>query len=254
MPALQFAAQLYTLRQHTQTPADLADILRRVKQIGYPAVQISAIGKIDSATVAHLLQDEGLDCCATHVPLDRLKQQFAAVIEEHMLWNCRHTALGYFAPQQPSADAWLTFAADFSALAQRYLAAGIMLGYHNHSHEFVHYDGRPALDILVQRMDPAVWFELDTYWIAHAGADPAAWIDRVAGRIPCVHLKDMIIRPDGTQAMAEVGQGNLNWPDILAACQRAGVQWYIVEQDECDGDPFDSLAQSLHNLQQMTSK
>jgi sugar phosphate isomerase/epimerase len=51
--------------------------------------------------------------------------------------------------------------------------------------------------------------------------------------------------------MAEVGVGNLNWPEILKACREAGVKWYLVEQDECYRDPFDSLETSLKNLREM---
>ena len=40
------------------------------------------------------------------------------------------------------------------------------------------------------------------------------------------------------QAMAEVGEGNMNFPAILAACARAGVEWYAVEQDFLPGRPF----------------
>ena len=93
--------------------------------------------------------------------------------------------------------------------------------------------------------------EIDTYWIAHGGGDPAQWINRCAGRLPCVHLKDMSVGPDRQPRMAEVGEGNLNWPVILRACREAGVIWYIVEQDVFYRDPFDSLETSLRNLQQM---
>ena len=68
-----------------------------------------------------------------------------------------------------------------------------------------------------------------------------------------VHLKDMVIR-EGKQVYAEVGEGNLNWPSILAACKEAGVRWYIVEQDICPGDPFKSLEISFNNLKKMGLK
>jgi hypothetical protein len=67
------------------------------------------------------------------------------------------------------------------------------------------------------------------------------------GRIPLVHFKDMGIS-DGRQVMAEVGEGNLNWDTILEACKFSGVLWYIVEQDTCQRDPFESLATSLLTL------
>ena len=53
---------------------------------------------------------------------------------------------------------------------------------------------------------------------------------------------------EGAQIMAEVGEGNLNWPAILNACRESGVAWYAVEQDICQRDPFDSLAISYRNL------
>jgi sugar phosphate isomerase/epimerase len=96
--------------------------------------------------------------------------------------------------------------------------------------------------------------EIDTYWITHGGGDPAAWVRRVAQpprQTPCVHLKDMAVKPDRTQYMAEVGEGNLNWPEVLKACREARVQWYIVEQDTCYRDPFESLGISLQNLRTM---
>ena len=96
--------------------------------------------------------------------------------------------------------------------------------------------------------------ELDTYWVQHGGADPAAWIRRLKGRMPVVHLKDMTVSAEGwnvKQLMAEVGEGNLNWPAILDACHAAGVRWYAVEQDICPRDPFESLKISYENLRKM---
>ncbi len=77
------------------------------------------------------------------------------------------------------------------------------------------------------------------------------WIRKVSGRIPCVHIKDMAITPDKQQLMAEIGEGNLNWEGIFSACREAGVEWYIVEQDICQRDPFQSLEISLNNLKGM---
>jgi sugar phosphate isomerase/epimerase len=244
-------AQLYTLRDYTKTSADIAKTLARVKKIGYDAVQVSGFGPIDPAELAKMLHNEGLTCAATHVPLARLKEQTQQVIEEHKLWDCRYTAIGGFFPKDPVAQDYLNFADDFNAVAKRFAGSGIEIGYHNHSHELAHFDGRSALSLLMERLDPSIWFEIDTYWIQHGGGDPAAWIRKVAGRIPCVHFKDMLIRPDRTQYYAEVGAGNLNWPEILKACHEAGVKWYLVEQDDCYRDPFDSLETSLKNLKAM---
>ena len=69
--------------------------------------------------------------------------------------------------------------------------------------------------------------------------------------MPVVHLKDMVIQGRREQVMAEVGEGNLNWPAILDACREANVEWYAIEQDICQRDPFESLAISYKNLRAM---
>src|SRR5437868_1009935 len=102
MPASPFAAQMYTLREFTKTPADIASTLKRVRKIGYETVQLSALGKIDPTELAKILQSEGLACCATHVSPDRMKNETQAVIDEHRLWACQYTAIGGFFPKDPT--------------------------------------------------------------------------------------------------------------------------------------------------------
>jgi len=250
--ASQLAAQLYTLRDFTKTPADIAATLKRVRQMGYESVQCSALGKIEPQELAKILQGEGLTCCATHVPFDRMKSETQAVIDEHKLWGCKYTAVGGFFPKNPTAADWHGFANDYSELAQKFKGSGVEIGYHNHSHELAKFEGdKTALQMLLDELDKSVWWEIDTYWIQHGGADPIEWIRKVSGRIPCVHLKDMAITPERQQLMAEVGEGNMNWTGILEACREAGVKWYIVEQDICQRDPFESLKISFDNLQEM---
>jgi sugar phosphate isomerase/epimerase len=245
------AAQMYTLREFTKTPADIAATLQRVKRIGYDAVQLSALGKIDAKELAEILRGEGLICCATHVSLERLRDETARVIEEHRLWGCKYTAIPGFFPKNPRAGDWPEMARGLNEVAEKFRGSGIRVGYHNHSHELRRFDGKVALQTLLEHFLPEIWMEIDTYWIQHGGGDPMAWIERVAGRIPCVHLKDMAMGPDGQQQMAEVGEGNMNWDGILGACRDAEVEWYIIEQDICQHDPFESLAISLRNVKGM---
>lgn len=249
MPAVPLAAQLYTVRDFTKTPADIAKTLRKIKQIGYDAIQASAMGLIDATEFAAMLKGEGLACCATHTSIDQMRNNPRQIIDDHLLWNCQFTAIGGYWSDDYN---WPAFIEDFNAIATNFTGSGVRIGYHNHSHELARFNGKTALAQLREGLDPEVWFELDTYWLAHGGADPIQWIHSVAGRIPCVHLKDMGITPERKQFMAEIGEGNLNWPGILDACKAAGVQWYIVEQDDCNGrDPFASLSISFKNLRAM---
>src|SRR5947208_2616667 len=96
MSASQIGAQLWTLRDFTKTPSDIATTLSRVKKIGYNAIQISAFGPIDPKELSKILRGEGLTVAATHMSLTRMENETARVIEEHRLWGCRYIALGEF--------------------------------------------------------------------------------------------------------------------------------------------------------------
>ena len=251
------AAQLYTIRDHTQTQDDFANSMSKIREIGYTAVQVSAIGPIPHEEVLNITNDNGLTICNTHISYDRLLNDLDDVIEQHKLWNTQHVAIGSMPPEfRTDADGFRRFAEIANGIGEKLAQADLTFSYHNHSFEFVQYDGQTGLDILYNESDPRyVQAEIDTYWIQHGGADPIVWIDRMTDRMPVVHLKDMVMMPDADgkpqQTMAEVGEGNMNWEGILKACARANVEWYAIEQDICQRDPFESLAISYTNLKAM---
>ena len=254
----KLAAQLYTVREFAKTAVDLAQSLQKVREIGYTAVQVSGIGKIPHVEVKQMADDNGLTICNTHVGFGALQEDITAVIEQHRLWECRHVAVGSMPPvyRETGEAGFHCFAADANKIGAQLHAAGLTLSYHNHSFEFTRFGEQTGLDIIYNETDPRYFqAEIDTYWIQYGGGDPTAWIARMNGRMPVIHLKDMAIAAGsnlvGTQMMAEVGQGNLDWPAILAACAEAGVEWYAVELDTCLRDPFESLAMSYRYLQGM---
>jgi sugar phosphate isomerase/epimerase len=248
------AAQLYTIREFTQTAEGFVDSMRKVRDIGYTAVQVSAIGPIPDAEVKAVVDDLGLTICNTHVrPASALWDDLDSVIKQHEIWDCKHVAIGSMpGPYREEGEAgFRRFAQEAMQIGEKLHAAGLTFSYHNHSFEFVRFGKRTGLDIIYEESDPRyLQAEIDTYWVQHGGADPADWVRRMKGRMPVVHLKDMVII-EGEQAMAEIGEGNLNWPAILQACAEAGVEWYAIEQDICQRDPFDSLRISYENLREM---
>lgn len=251
MPETSIAAQLYTLRDFLKTADDIAKTLPKVAALGYRAVQLSALGPIDTRELKKILDHEGLTVCADHVNFEQLRDNLDAVVEEHQILECKYVAIGSIPNDYRTGEGYYRFAHEASEVARRMKERGLIFGYHNHSFELEKFDGRTGLEILYGESDPeAFTAEIDTYWIQHGGGDPAWWIRSLKGRSPLVHLKDMVMR-GREQLMAEVGEGNLNWPAILAACKEVGVEWYIIEQDVCQRDPFESLGISLRNLQAM---
>jgi len=246
------AAQLYTVRDFCKTPADIAATLGKVAEIGYEAVQLSGLGEMDPAALRKVCDDNGLKICATHIGYQMMADDPQAVLDLHATYGCPYAGIGGL-PQEyrGSGEGFARFAKEASATARTLADGGLKFVYHNHNFELERFGDRTGLQILYEDSDPEVFLsEIDTFWVQAGGGSPAAWIRKLKGRAPCVHLKDMAMK-GRDQLFAEVGEGNLDWPDILAACREAGTEWYIVEQDRCQRDPFESLAISLRNLKAM---
>ena len=246
-------AQLYTCREYTRTIEGVAETLEKVADIGYSAIQISGFGPVDPQEVAKLVEANGLTVASTHMSWERFRGDLDAVIEEHLLWKCKHPAIGGLPAEYRGLEGIKLFAEELAPIAEKLASAGMDFSYHNHNHEFVKYDGELWLEALYGTIPgDMLKAEIDTYWVQAGGADPALWVEKMAGREPLLHLKDMAITSAREQRFAEIGEGNLNWARILKAAQESGVEWYLVEQDRCyDRTPFESLAISYRNLRAM---
>jgi len=133
-------------------------------------------------------------------------------------------------------DLWKKTAASLNETATALKPFDIRLGYHNHSLEFAPVDGTTGWDILWDETEPdLVSFEVDVGWVATAGIDPVAFLERSRGRVRLLHVKD--VAPDNRQSFqismtpAEVGAGSLDWERILPAAHNAGVNLFYVEQE-----------------------
>lgn len=240
------AAQLYTLRDSLKTPKDIARTLPKVREIGYEAVQLSGLGPIGKEELKKLLDESGLVCCATHEPYQRLLKEPEAVAEEHAVLECRYTACPSLPKGMHNETGFREAARTLSEAGKKLAESGVTLTYHNHSYEFERYGDRLGIEILYDESDPQhLQGEIDTYWVQHGGGDPVAWCQRLKGRLPLLHLKDYAVSSENRPTFAEIGNGNLDWKAIIAAAEDSGCKWFIVEQDTCPGDPFDSLKASF---------
>ena len=239
---MKIGAQLYTLREMTQTLDGFAEALKRVADIGYTSVQVSATCPFEAEWLKAELAKNGLQCVLTHTPVPRLTGETAKVIAEHDVFGCRCVGLGWWSWNDADGMGRADFERLFPPVMDALRAGGKLFMYHNHDQEFRHADGRPILQWLAETY-PAdrMGFTLDTFWVQAGGGDPAQWLERLAGRVPVIHLKDFAYG----RKMAPVGEGNLNFDRIFEKAEAAGTRWMLVEQDDCNGeDPLDCLRRS----------
>lgn len=245
---MQIGAQLYTVRDFCKTPEDFAQTLKKVADIGYKTVQVSGTCDFDAQWLADQLKANDLKCVLTHTAEDKLQNHTQQTIDDHTVFGCPHIGLGYYGDfREGDESAIEKFISTYGPVAKQMEDAGKVFTYHHHHFEFRKFGGVTILQRLAEAIGQ-MRITLDTYWVQTAGADPAAWLEAYAGRVPCIHLKDHT----WDRKMAVVGEGNINFDRVFLAAEKAGTEYMLVEQDECYGeDPFACLTRSYRNLKAM---
>lgn len=249
-------AQLYTVHEFTQTLEDFELTIKKVAAIGYTAVQISAIGPIDPKDVAKVCQDNQITIAGTHIGWDDFCSKTDEVIAKHKTWNCTHSAVGSLSSEYYASglESIKKFVDESAPVIEKLNAEGIDFSYHNHDMEFVKDQGKTLLEWIYELGGENLLPEIDVFWVQAGGQNPAKWIRKFPNRQPLLHLKDMAINFDAEtrdrqQRYAPIGEGNLDWDEILAAAAESNCRWYLVEQDESYGrDPFECLESSYNFL------
>ena len=242
---MKIGAQLYTVRKFCKTTEALAESLKKISDIGYTTVQISGTCAYDPLWLKKELDKNGLKCVLTHSAKDRFIENAKQLAMDHNTLACECVGLGRYAFNDPEKDLE-DFVRAFTPVCQILKDEGKYFMYHNHAEEFQKINGRTVLELLAERF-PAdtLGFTLDTYWAQYAGADPAYWIEALSARVPCIHLKDQTF----DRKMAVIGEGNINFDRVFINAERAGTEYMLVEQDDCNGeDPFECLKRSYEFL------
>lgn len=237
--SIKIGAQYYTIKDFCQNLEDFDASCKKVADIGYKYIQLSGIGDFEAKDIKPIIDKYGLKVVCTHRPAVNYLENLDKEIEFHKTLGIKICGLGCMPGFNANPETVKNFVKDFTSVAEKLAQNGLTFAYHNHAFEFEKIDGKYVFDIITEA-STNFKFILDVYWLAFAGINPAKFIKKYADAIACVHFKDLKIVNNGPK-YAEIGNGNLEWDEIVAACEEVGVEYALVEQDECDGDPFDSL-------------
>lgn len=241
---MQIGAQFFTLRDFCKDTDSFAESLKKVADIGYKTVQISGTCQYEPEWLKGELEKNGLECVLTHIPADKLQNDPAKVAKDHDVFNCKYVGLGSFGfNEEKNIDDFIRI---YKPVTSTLKQAGKYFMYHNHDGEFKKFNGKIVLENLAEAFSPdEMGFTLDTFWVQAGGGDPAQWIEKLSGRVPCIHLKDYAYG----RKMAVIGEGNINFDRVFEKAESAGTKYMLVEQDDCNGEnPFDCLKRSYEFL------
>lgn len=251
----QIALQLYTLRDVCRSAAKLNSTLEKVRTIGYEAVETIRIPGVSNDQLRRMANNQGLRICSIHESPEVILNQPSRISDSLEELGADFAVYPFPAGINLSdSKGSRNLIAQLQRSSETIARLGGRLAYHNHGLEFVRGDGETLLDLIFAEA-PELYAELDTYWIQYGGGNPIAWTEKMRGRLSAVHLKDYGFNADANRPeMAELGQGNLDLSGIINSAEAAGCRWFIVEQDFCPGDPFDSIRVSLNFLQDFAKR
>ena len=236
---MDYGLQLYSVRDITGQ--DLAGAMEQVAALGYRFVEFAGFFGHSAEEVKAMLDKTGLAVSGTHTGWQELT---ADRIDETIAY---HKAIGNKNIIIPGADLSTREKLDeLIALineAQPKLAeAGIALGYHNHSHEFIP-TGYGALIHEELETRTQVEFEIDTYWAYVAGLDPIALLERLGERVRVIHLKDGFA--DG-RGMA-LGEGTAPVAAVREYAIAHGLAM-VVESETCNPTGIEEVGRCMKYL------
>lgn len=257
---MEAGLNLFTLRHAIKTEEDFLSTANRLREMGYTYLQFSG-APFNADMIARVSKESGLPIVLTHVPMDRIIGDTEALMEEHSKFGCTSIGLGMM-PIDVLVDesACKAKIEELEAAGEKMAKNGFKFFYHHHHYEFTKYSGETVFDYML-KTTKYINFIADTYWLQYGGVDVAKYLEKLSGRIECVHLKDYKMlttkKDDGKYEVkpvfAPVGDGTLDFTSIVAAAKKSGAKYFLVEQDNAPelDNPFGLVEQSIKYIREV---
>ena len=253
---------LYSVHKLIKTEEGLLDTAMKLKEMGYISMQYSG-GPFEPDRLKRVSDATGLPFVLTHMPADRIVNDTDKLMEEHAVFGCTNIGLGSIPIKDMVVGTIVdekickTKLDELNKAGEHMKKNGYSFFLHNHHYEFMRMENGERIFDYIMDNCPHINFTLDTYWLQHAGVDVLATIEKLKGRIGCVHLKDYKIVVDtkldyfdACSAYECVGYGNMDFKTIVPKMKEAGTEYFLVEQDNASDypDPLQQVERSIRYI------
>ena len=249
--------QLYSLR--ADFPKDVPGTMKFVHDLGFVEVELAGTYKLEPEEFNKLIKENGFKPIAAHFPFERYRDDAEGVAKEAKALGLKYSGVAWVPHKGQFDEAQARATADVFNKAGEVLAKyGIKFFYHIHGYEFIPFGDGTLFDLLMKETNPKyVTFEMDILWVVFPGQDPVKLFQKYGKRFELVHLKDlkkgvktgeMTGHTDVTNDVA-IGSGQMDYPSILKAAQKAGVKHYFIEDESPSAR--EQLPESLKFLKQV---
>ena len=253
----EIGLNLYSVRNLISTEEDLLETAKKLKDAGYSFFQYSG-ATWDPKRIKRMVDEVGTPVFLTHIPQERLLGETEKVIEENLSFGNKNIGLG--------SMSWDILVDEkkckehiekYNKVGEIMQKNGCKFFWHHHNMEFIQYDGQTVFDYIIENA-PYINYTLDTYWLQYAGVSIMEYLEKLKGRIGCVHLKDFKTKffmdenecPRFVPEIESVGYGLINFQEVINKMREVGVEQYCVEQDNAADlpDTFYQVERSVKYL------
>lgn len=241
---IQIAVQLYTLREECKE--DFIGTLHKVKDLGFKGVEFAGFFETDANVLKETLLELDLYPVSSHVGMKQLENSLEEVVNYHKVIGCKNLIVPYC--KFETIEATKELVKRFIDISKQLETHGMKLLYHNHAHEFIKIEGKYALDLLFEETSGYMEAEIDTHWVRRAEIDPVDYLNDHGDLIKLIHIKDMIVKEDGSYDFEAVGHGIMDIKSIIEKADAMGIQWAIVENDNPVPNGLDNISRSITYL------
>ncbi len=240
--------QAYSVRDAMKNEEQVKESFKALASYGYTGVQTAGTYGLEYETYADAVKSAGLRIVGTHFNFSVL-ENIDEALRIHKIFETKYAGVGAM-PGLWDEDFSIKVVTDFiervNAVAEKLQANGLGFTYHHHEREFAKYGNETVMEILLRELHPNISFVPDTFWLQTGGVNILEYMKKMEGRMKILHLKDYaVLFGQGGGHITELGNGNINFKDVIKAAECYGVEELCYEQD--DGhkiDPLQSAKQS----------
>lgn len=234
--------QLYTVRDAMAEDVDAT--LAALAEIGYREVELAGTYGMTPAAFRRSLDAAGLRAVSGHVDFPQERGDVQRALDAAAELGHELIVVPWLPEDLRTGDGYRSVAARLNRFGEAARGINVRLGYHNHAFEFEETDGIVPMSVLLNATSAAlVDWQMDIFWTVEGGQLPLTWLERYAGRVTSVHIKDRTA--GGT--MVDVGDGVIDFTRILDAAGADGLRYGFVEHDN-PGDSLESVRRSYEYL------
>jgi len=249
----KLSIQVYSVRDQITDAQALGNVFKALASYGYTGIQTAGLYGLTVEAYAAAAKSAGLEVVGTHTDWNMFND-IEETVRFHKVLGTTNAGIGGYGPivqENTTLEDVIAFTNRANEIGEALSKYGMKFTFHHHSREFAKLGNETIMDILVRELNPKTTsFVLDTCWLQNGCVSVTEWIAKLAGRVDILHLKDRGIKKGTNDGyITELGNGNINFREVVKVAEASGVKYYCYEQDNSHAiNSLESAKQSAEHF------